>query len=92
MDFFVDTINAIHVRGPILRIETVVNLPKSNSKDPTQSESRSNGDVIMTLDTAKQLCEALVQLIEASRKDRPSGSSSQTRHTKDDAVEDNVVS
>jgi hypothetical protein len=54
MDFFVDTINAIHVRGPILRIETVVNLPKSNSKDPTQSESRSNGDVIMTLDTAKE--------------------------------------
>jgi len=63
MDFFVESLGGVHVRGPIVRIETVVSRMRRSQVGEATVVAVPNGDVVMTLDVATKLRDALSEVI-----------------------------
>ena len=68
MDFFVEGLGSVHVRGPIVRVETVVSRMRQNQQGDARLISVPNGDVVMTLDVATKLRDALSGVIAEVQK------------------------
>ena len=68
MDFFLEALGGVHVRGPIVRVETVVNRMRQNQQGETRVVMVPNGDVVMTLDVATKLRDALTGVIAEVQK------------------------
>ena len=68
MDMFVEAIAGVHVRGPIVRVETTVGRVRQSADGKTDTLMVPNGDLVLTIDSALRLHEALSALVQQLKK------------------------
>ena len=65
---FVEAIAGVHVRGPIVRVETTVGRVRQSADGKTDTLMVPNGDLVLTIDSALRLHEALSALVQQLKK------------------------